>query len=54
MKLLGVKEVMAMTGRGQTWSYNLIKRLNKELKEKGYLTISGKVPEKYLMKRFYG
>ena len=54
MKLLGVKEVMAITGRGQTWSYSLIRRLNKELKDKGYLTIPGKVPEKYLLKRFYG
>lgn len=54
MKLLGVKEVMTMTGRGQTWAYALIRKLNAELKAQGYLVIPGKVPEKYLLKRFYG
>lgn len=53
MKLLGVTEIMALTGRGQTWAYNLIRKLNAELKSKGYLTIPGKVPEKYVLERFY-
>lgn len=54
MKLLGVTEIMALTGRGQTWAYNLIRKLNAELKSKGYLIIQGKVPEKYVLERFYG
>ena len=28
--------------------------LNKELEEQGYLTLRGKVPTKYFVKRFYG
>ena len=28
-------------------------KLNKELKDKGYLVIRGKVPEKYFRERFY-
>lgn len=54
MKLLGVKEVMRLTGRGESWAYRLIRMLNSELEEKGFLTISGKVPEKYFRERFYG
>ena len=54
VKLLGVTEIMALTGRGQTWAYTLIRKLNAELKAQGYLTIPGKVPEKYVLERFYG
>lgn len=53
MKLLGAKEIMRITGRGETWCYSLIRKLNKELKDKGYLVIRGKVPEKYFKERFY-
>ena len=31
-----------------------ILNLNKELEEQGYLTLRGKVPTKYFVKRFYG
>ncbi|WP_215650845.1 DNA-binding protein [Dorea formicigenerans] len=31
-----------------------LKDLNKELEEQGYLTLRGKVPTKYFVKRFYG
>lgn len=55
MKLLGVKEVQKATGgTSETYAYKLIRKLNEELKEKGYLTIRGKVPEKYFLERFYG
>ena len=30
-----------------------MKKLNDELKSKGYMTISGKVPVKYFMERLY-
>ncbi|RGH47598.1 hypothetical protein DW846_16460, partial [Ruminococcus sp. AM36-2AA] len=32
----------------------VIFNLNKELEEQGYLTLRGKVPTKYFVKRFYG
>ena len=32
----------------------IIGNLNKELEEQGYLTLRGKVPTKYFVKRFYG
>lgn len=34
-------------------AYELIHILNKELKEKGYLTVSGKVSAKYYCERVY-
>ena len=38
----------------QTSAYEIIGNLNKELEEHGYLTLRGKVPTKYFVKRFYG
>ena len=35
-------------------SYAIIRDLNKELEQKGFITISGKVPRKYLEERCYG
>lgn len=50
--LLGVKEVMALLGIGRSLAYKYIADLNKELEEQGYLTVRGRVPKKYLEKRF--
>ena len=38
----------------QTSAYEIIGNLNKELEEQGYLTLRGKVPTKYFVKRFFG
>ena len=38
----------------QTSAYEIIGNLNKELEAQGYLTLRGKVPTKYFVKRFYG
>ena len=35
-------------------AFQIIGNLNKELEEQGYLTLRGKVPTKYFVKRFYG
>ncbi len=34
-------------------AYKLIAQMNKELKEKGYMIISGKVPRAYYKQRFF-
>ena len=31
-----------------------IRKLNEELKQKGFITIAGKIPKKYLEERCYG
>nr|WP_202017141.1 DNA-binding protein [Blautia obeum] len=35
-------------------AYGLIREMNQELKEQGYLIISGKIPTAYFAKKYYG
>lgn len=48
-----VGDVMELLGCKQAFAYKIIRTLNKELKAKGYVTISGRVPVKYLKERMY-
>lgn len=50
---LGVDEVKALLGVASTKAYAVIKQLNNELQQKGYITISGKVSSKYFFEKFY-
>ena len=54
MKYLGVEDVKEVLHVSTSKAYEMIKRLNDELSQKGYMVIRGKVPEKYLQERFYG
>lgn len=53
MDLMDCDAIMAALGIGKSNAYAIIKQLNAELEEKGYLTIRGKVPTKYFRERFY-
>ncbi len=53
MKYLDAAAVQKMLKVGKSKAYSVIRELNAELNEQGYLTIAGKIPEKYLMERFY-
>ncbi len=46
-------DVMAILGISKSTAYREIKKLNDELRAKGYITISGKIPVKYFMERLY-
>lgn len=48
------EEVSAMLGISMGTSYRLIRNLNKELKEKGFIVIAGKLPIKYFEEKYYG
>lgn len=50
--LLGVEEVQKRLGVKPGAAYKFIRELNKELKEQGFITIRGKVEERYLNERF--
>lgn len=50
--LIGVKEVMEILNVSQPMAYKLIRQVNKELKTKGYITITAKVNRTYLLERF--
>lgn len=50
--LIGVEEVMEILNVSQSMAYKLIREVNRELGEKGYLTINAKVNKTYLLERF--
>lgn len=48
---IGAQELMELLPIKKTKAYELIRKANKELKEQGYFTISGKAPRAYLFSR---
>ena len=50
-----VDDVANELGVSKSYAYKLIQRLNAELREKGYLTISGRVSRRYFTEKLcYG
>lgn len=50
-KMIRVKEVMEILQVSESTAYRTMRQLNKELKTKGYITHSGRIPRSYLLKR---
>ena len=50
-KMITVEEVMDILQVSRSAAYHVMKRLNKEHREKGYITHSGRIPRSYLMDR---
>ena len=46
-------EVAEVLGVSETYAYKLIKKLNEELKAKGYLVIDGRINREYSMEKVY-
>lgn len=46
-----VEEVAEMLGVSKSYAYKIVRTLNAELKEKGFLTISGRVNKQYFMEK---
>lgn len=51
MKMLDVNEVKTILKVSKPKAYEIIRNLNSELKDKGYLIVQGKIREDYLFKR---
>ena len=49
-----VKEIGEVLGVSESKSYGIVRDLNKELADKGYMVIPGRVSRKYFEERFYG
>lgn len=47
-------ELSQMLGISRGYAYKIIRKLNDELKKRGFLVISGKVSKRYFEKRWYG
>lgn len=48
-----VEEVAEEMGVSVPYAYKLIRKLNKELKERGGITIAGRIDRKYFHEQFY-
>lgn len=48
------QEVADIIGVSKTKAYGIIRQLNAELKENGYIVVSGKVPMAYFNQKCYG
>ena len=53
-KFIRVDEVAQELSVSKPYAYKLIKKLNDELKEQGFITIAGRVNRQYFQERFYG
>lgn len=49
--MMTASEVAETMGVSKAYAYKVIQRLNRELQEQGYLTVSGKVNRKFFMKK---
>ena len=48
------EDLSQILDRSENFCYKLIRELNAELKEKGYVTIRGRIPRKYFERRVLG
>ena len=46
-----VDDVANELGISKSYAYKIVKKLNAELKEKGYLIVTGRVSKKYFMEK---
>ena len=54
-RLVGKDEVRQILGGcSDQMAYRVIRHLNRELEERGVITVQGKVSRKYLIERFFG
>ena len=47
-------DVMEMLGISRGHAYKIVKQLNVELADKGFIVIAGRVPKKYFAEHYYG
>ena len=50
-RFMRVDEVAHELGISKSYAYKIVQKLNAELKEKGFMTISGRVNKQYFMER---
>ena len=47
-------DIAAMLGVSTGKAYKILREMNKDLADKGFLTIAGKIPVEYFRERWYG
>ena len=53
-QFITAEEVQQVLGVSRSKAYQIVQSLNRELKSKGYITVSGKCPLRYFNEKFYG
>lgn len=53
-QFIGAKEVAEILGVSESKGYSVIRELNSELKERGYIVVPGKVSRVFFEERCYG
>ena len=53
-RFICAEEVAQELSVSKPYAYKLIRQLNEELKEKGFINISGRVKSQYFYERLYG
>ena len=53
-RFIRAEEVADELGVSKPYAYKLIRQLNEELKDKGFITIAGRVNRQYFNERLYG
>lgn len=53
-QVLTAKDLQELLGVSESYAYGLIRTMNAELQEKGFLTLRGKIPAAYVRERFFG
>lgn len=48
------EEVAGALGISKPYAYKLVREMNEELKQKGFLTTPGRVSRRYFEEKFYG
>lgn len=51
---ISVAEIMAVLSVSESKAYSIVRSLNAELKQKGFMIIPGRVSRQYFNERFYG
>ena len=49
-----VDEVAQVLGISKSYAYRIVREMNNDLKQRGFLTIAGRVSKQYFEERFYG
>lgn len=48
------EEISRMLGVSKGKSYKILREMNKDLGDRGFLTIAGKIPVEYFREKWYG
>jgi len=52
--LIGAAEIAQKLDVSKAFAYKVVRSLNEELKQRGYIVIAGKVSRRFFEERFYG